>query len=179
MTEMDMSYRFIREAGVAADVATLAEPVIEDLGFRVVRIQIGGGDNTTLQIMAEQSDGTLSIENCSEIARAVSPVLDVHDPVAGKYFLEVSSTGIDRPLARGQDFVDWIGYEAKIKVKEMIGGQKRFRGILAGVENDEILLKVKLDGETEEAVLGFHYSLIEQAKLVLNDDMLKISKKKR
>ncbi len=106
-------------------------------------------------------------------------MLDVHDPVSGKYFLEVSSPGIDRPLARGQDFVDWSGYEAKIKIKEMIDGQKRFRGILDGVENGEVRIIVRFDGQDEDTTLGFDFNRIEQAKLVLSDELLKIPKKKK
>ena len=104
------------------------------MGFRLVRVAISGRDGSTVQIMAERPDGTITVEECAEISRSLSPVLDAHDPIPGQYTLEMSSPGIDRPLVRPSDFEDWAGYEAKIELKEPISGRKRFRGVLEGVE---------------------------------------------
>ena len=127
--------RFVGETGLAADVAALAEPVLIDMGFRLVRVAISGRDGTTVQIMAERPDGTITVQECAEISRNLSPVLDAHDPISGQYTLEISSPGIDRPLVRPSDFEDWAGYEAKVELREAISGRKRFRGVLEGVED--------------------------------------------
>src|SRR5690606_5841407 len=130
--------RFIRETGLAAEIAELVEPTVEDLGFRLVRVQILGRDGPTVQIMAERPGGTITIEDCEEISRQLSPLLDAHDPLRGSYRLEVSSPGIDRPLVRPSDFEDWAGHEAKIELKELVGGRKRYRGVLEGFEDGEV-----------------------------------------
>ena len=114
--------RFIGETGLAAQIAAIAEPVLADLGFRLVRVVLSGRNGSTVQIMAERPDGTITVKECAEISRRLSPVLDAHDPMPGQYTLEVSSPGIDRPLVRPSDFEDWAGYEAKIELKELIGG---------------------------------------------------------
>ena len=137
--------RFVGETGLAAEIAALAEPVLDDLGFRLVRVVVSGRNGTTVQIMAERPDGTITVEECAEISRSLSPVLDAHDPMPGQYTLEVSSPGIDRPLVRPSDFEDWAGYEAKIELKEPIAGRKRFRGVLEGIEGEEVRIEVELD----------------------------------
>src|SRR5262245_26456570 len=104
--------RFVGENGSAAEVAALVEPVLIDLGFRLVRVAISGRNGTTVQIMAERPDGTITIDECAEISRALSPLFDAHDPISGQYALEISSPGIDRQLVRPSDFEDWVGYEA-------------------------------------------------------------------
>jgi ribosome maturation factor RimP len=124
--------RFIREVGLAANVAALIEPALENRGFRLVRVAISGREGKTVQVMAERPDGTMSIEDCELVSREISPLLDVHDPIAGSYRLEVSSPGIDRPLVRPSDFEVWSGHEAKIELKEPIDGRKRIRGMLEG-----------------------------------------------
>ena len=137
--------RFIGETGLAAQIAAIAEPVLADLGFRLVRVVLSGRNGSTVQIMAERPDGTITVEECAEISRRLSPVLDAHDPMPGQYNLEMSSPGIDRPLVRPSDFEDWAGYEAKIELKELLAGRKRFRGMLEGVEGDEVRIEVELD----------------------------------
>jgi len=164
--------RFLRETGVAAGIADIAEPVVESLGFRIVRVQVTGRDGLTVQIMAERPDGTLTIEDCETISRNISPVLDVHDPVRGAYRLEISSPGIDRPLVRPSDFEAWRGYEARIEVKEPIDGRKRFRGRLEGVENGEALIEIDLP-EQGPTVIGLSLSLIGDAKLIMTDDLIR------
>jgi ribosome maturation factor RimP len=165
--------RFIGETGLAACVAVLAEPVLMDLGFRLVRVTVSGRNNaTTVQIMAERPDGTITVEECVEISRNLSPVLDAHDPVSGPYTLEVSSPGIDRPLVRRGDFEDWRGYEAKIETKDLISGRKRFRGIVDGIEGDEVRLEVELD-QIGRQVIGLPLALIADARLVLTDELIR------
>ena len=164
--------RFIGETGLAADVAALAEPVLIDMGFRLVRVAISGRDGTTVQIMAERPDGTITVQECAEISRNLSPVLDAHDPISGHYTLEISSPGIDRPLVRPSDFEDWAGYEAKVELKEAISGRKRFRGVLEGVEDGEVRLEVQLD-QVGLQVIGLPIGMIAEARLVLTDDLVR------
>ncbi len=165
--------RFAVETGLARSIAELAEPVIEELGFRLVRIKVSERDGGTVQIMAERPQGLLTVDDCAAISRRLSPVLDTYDPVPGRYRLEVSSPGIDRPLVRPSDFELWAGHEAKIELRELVGGRKRFRGVIEGVEDDEARLKIELEGEPEPVVLGFPFSLISEAKLVADFDSLK------
>ncbi len=164
--------RFIHEAGLAAKVAELIEPALVDGGFRLVRVAISGREGKTVQVMAERADGTMSIEDCQAISRDISPLLDVHDPIAGSYRLEVSSPGIDRPLVRPSDFEDWSGYEAKIELKEPIDGRKRFRGILEGFEDGEVRIAVELDS-VGRTVIGLPVGLVADAKLVLTDELVR------
>lgn len=164
--------RFIRETGLAADIAELVEPTLDDLGFRLVRVQVLGRDGPTVQIMAERPGGTITIDDCEAISRQLSPLLDAHDPLRGSYRLEVSSPGIDRPLVRPSDFEDWAGYEAKIELKELVGGRKRYRGILEGYEDGEVRMECTLDQQGTQ-VLGFPVDLIAEAKLVLTDELVR------
>lgn len=164
--------RFVREHGVAREIAEIVEPIIEDLGFRLVRVVNSGRDGGTLQIMADRADGDISVENCASISRAISPLLDTYDPIPGSYQLEVSSPGIDRPLVRPSDFADWTGYETKIELREMVDGRKRFRGRLDGFEEGEARLIAEDDGESEPLVLGVPIALIESAKLVMTDELI-------
>jgi ribosome maturation factor RimP len=139
--------RFIRETGLAAQVATLAEPVLADLGFRLVRITISGREGSTVQIMAERPDGMISVEECAIISRNLSPVLDAHDPFPGFYHLEISSPGIDRPLVRPSDFETWAGHEARIELKEPVSGRRRLRGTLEGFADGEVLVEIEITPE--------------------------------
>ena len=166
------SGRFIHEKGVAAQVVTLVEPVLADMGFRLVRVTAGGRDSQTVQIMAERPDGTITIDECEQISRQVSAVLDVHDVIAAAYRLEISSPGIDRPLVRLQDFEDWAGYEAKIELTQPVDGRKRFRGKIEGFEGDEVRIECDLD-QIGRTVLGFPAALISEARLVLTDELVR------
>ena len=136
--------RFLRETGPAAGIAALVEPVLEDMGFRLVRVVMSKRDGATIQIMADKAGGTITVDDCAQISRRLSPLLDAHDPMQGRYYLEVSSPGIDRPLVRPSDFEDWAGYEAKIELTEPIDGRKRFRGMLEGFADGEIRIEVDL-----------------------------------
>ena len=164
--------RFIHETGLAAGIATLVEPVLNDLGFRLVRVQLTGSDSQTLQIMAERPDGSMSVGDCETVSRQISPVLDAYDPLSNAYRLEISSPGIDRPLVRPTDFEDWSGFEAKIELKQPVNGRKRYRGILDGFENGEVRVECDLD-QVGKQVLGFPMALIGEAKLVLSDDLIR------
>ncbi len=164
--------RFLRESGLAADFAAVAEPVIEGLGFRLVRVSIMGGDDRIVQIMAERPDGTISIDDCETISKNLSPVLDVADPLSGKYRLEISSPGIDRPLVRPSDFEDWAGHVIKIELNEAIDGRKRFKGLLEGFEDGEVRIAADL-GASGQHHLGLPIALVADAKLVMTDELIR------
>jgi ribosome maturation factor RimP len=158
--------RFVRETSVERQIADLAEPLLQELGFRLVRIKVSGRDGGTVQIMAERPTGEMTVEDCATISRRLSPVLDAYDPMPGAYRLEISSPGIDRPLVRPGDFALWAGHEAKIELEEPVDGRKRFRGVIEGVEDDEVRLRIELDGKAEPVVIGLPFPLIGEAKLV-------------
>ncbi len=164
--------RFLTEHGLEAEIAAVVEPALEDLGFRLVRVQVSGREGKTVQVMAERPDGTITIDDCESISRQISPLLDVHNVVAGSYRLEVSSPGIDRPLVRPSDFELWSGSEVKIELKEMVGGRKRYRGMLEGFEDGEVRIEVELD-QVGRTVLGFPVGLVADAKLVLTDALIR------
>lgn len=166
--------RFIRETGLAGQIADLVEPVIQDLGFRLVRVRIMGRDDQTVQIMAERPDGTICIDDCEVISRQLSPLLDAADVVPGAYNLEISSPGVDRPLVRPGDFDDWSGHQAKVELTELLDARRRFSGILEGFENGEVRLEVDLD-QIGIQVIGLPVDLIAEARLVLTDDLVRES----
>jgi ribosome maturation factor RimP len=165
--------RFAKETGAEREVAELAEPVVEELGFRLVRVKVSGRDGGTVQIMAERPEGQMTINDCASVSRRLSPLLDAHDPMPGGYRLEVSTPGIDRPLVRPSDFASWAGHEVKIELKELVEGRKRFRGRIEGVSNGEALLRIELPGEEEPQVIGIPFSLISEAKLVADQAALR------
>lgn len=165
--------RLIGESGMALAVAKVVEPVIEGLGYRLVRVKISGTNGCTVQIMAEKPDGTMGIDECEEVSKAISPVLDVDDPVGRAYHLEISSPGIDRPLVRKGDFERWSGYEAKIEMAIPADGRKRFRGILLGVEGENALVE-RLDAKPdEEKRVSLPVRHIGEARLVLTDELIR------
>ena len=154
------------------DLLELLDPVAEAAGYAIVRLRLTGGSarGRTLQIMAERpSDGDMEIDDCAALSRAVSEVMDAADPVAGEYRLEVSSPGVDRPLTRLHDFETYEGYEAKIELDRLAEGRKRFKGVLAGVEGQNV--GVDLEGEDHTALVPFAW--ITEAKLTLSDALLK------
>jgi ribosome maturation factor RimP len=165
--------RFTSETGPARAVADLAEPVLEELGFRLVRVKVSARDGGTVQIMAERPTGEMTVEDCALISRRLSPVLDTYDPMPGHYRLEVSSPGIDRPLVRPSDFALWAGHEAKVELKELVDGRKRFKGVIEGVVKDEARLRIELEGKAEPVVIGLPFSLISEAKLVAGTESFK------
>ncbi len=163
----------VAKAPVDRRLADLLLPVIEGLGFGLVRLRLMTGRRTTLQVMAERPDGTMEVEDCATLSRAMSAQLDVADPIAAEYVLEVSSPGIDRPLTRLTDFVRWQGWEARIETAEPIEGRRRFRGILAGVEGTEVLVEI------EEGVIGLDFDWLSDARLILTDELIAESLKGR
>jgi ribosome maturation factor RimP len=173
--------RFVEETGAAAEVAALAEPVLQELGLRLVRVLMSGRDGGTVQIMVDRAESDVTVEDCADASRAISPLLDAHDPIPGRYHLEVSSPGIDRPLVRPSDFEEWAGHEAKVMLREPVDGRKRFRGVIDGYDEtaDEVRLAVTLEGKNEPDILGFPAALIESAKLVMTDALLTASQARR
>ena len=148
----------------------LLDPVAEAAGYAIVRLRLMGGDHARrLQIMAERADGTMLVEDCAALARAISGVMDAADPITGEYLLEVSSPGVDRPLPRLEDFAAYEGFEARLEIDRLAEGRKRFRGELAGVDGDHVA--INLDGEAETALLPF--SWLVDAKLVVTDALMK------
>lgn len=163
--------RFVSETGVAAEIAALVEPTLNEMGFRVVRVTISGRNGTTVQIMAERPDGTMTVEDCADVSRQISPLLDAHDPISGHYTLEISSPGIDRPLVRASDFVAWAGHEAKVETRELVGGRRRFRGLLKGLDGTEVHLEAPPDQGGPEVKLPV--GSILEARLVLTDKLIR------
>jgi len=162
--------RLIVEPGLPARVAAIAEPVVEQLGYRLVRVKISATDGCTVQIMAERPDGTMAVEDCEAVSRALSPVLDVADPIERTYRLEISSPGIDRPLVRKSDFDRYTGYLIKIETEIPIGGRKRFRGQLLGTAGDAARIRHNEAGEEAEVLLPIEE--MSEAKLVLTDELV-------
>ncbi len=167
VSERSMSNDLIAKAAIDRRIAEIITPVIEDLGFELVRVRLMTGKDSTLQIMAQKPDGTIEVDDCATISTAVSAVMDVEDPIADNYTLEVSSPGIDRPLTRLKDFAQWEGFEAKIETTELIDGRRRFKGLLAGVEGTEVLIEI------DEGTIGLQFDWLSDAKLVLTDDLIR------
>jgi ribosome maturation factor RimP len=163
--------RLIVEPGLSARVASIAEPVIEQLGYRLVRVKVSNAEGCTVQIMAERPDGTMVVEDCETISRALSPVFDVADPVDRAYRLEISSPGIDRPLVRKSDFDRYAGHLVKIETEIPIEGRKRFRGLLIGTDGEAAKLRHDEAGVEAEVLLPI--AEINEAKLVLTDELVR------
>ena len=157
----------IAKAAIDRRIAEIITPVIEDMGFEVVRVRLMTGKESTLQIMVQRPDGTIEVDQCAQISTAISAVLDVEDPIVDVYTLEVSSPGIDRPLTRLKDFDQWKGFEAKIETEELIDGRRRFKGELAGIDGDEVLIDI------DEGTIGLKFAWLSDAKLVLTDDLIR------
>ena len=153
-------------------LAELLNPILEDLGFEMVRVRLSNGNPSTLQIMADRLDGQIGVDELAEINTSVGTILDVEDPISENYTLEISSPGIDRPLTRKKDFDSFQGFEAKVETTELIDGRRRFRGVLAGVNNDEVLINL------EEGTIGLKFTWLSDARLVLSDDLIKKMLKK-
>ena len=154
-------------------LADIVGPVIEGLGFELIRLRLMGGHGKmqrTLQIMADKADGGIGVEDCGAISTAVSAVLDVEDPIEDMYTLEVSSPGIDRPLTRLKDFEVWKGWEARIETTELIDGRRRFKGGLMGVEGDEVLIEIEESGK--DLTIGLRFDWLSDAKLILTEELI-------
>ena len=162
-----MSNSLIAKAAIDRRLAEIITPVIEDLGYELVRVRLVSGYDIVLQGMADRPDGGIEVDECGKISTAISAVLDVEDPVLDAYTLEISSPGIDRPLTRLKDFDTFEGYEVKIETAELIDGQRRFKGTLAGIEDDEVLININ------QGTIGLKFEWLSDAKLVLSDDLIK------
>ena len=153
-------------------LAAILSPVIEDMGYELVRVRYMSGKRPTLQIMADRPEGGIEVDECGEISTAVSATLDVEDPIEDAYMLEVSSPGIDRPLTRLKDFDAWAGYEAKLETTELIDGRRKFRGTLQGVDDGEVLIEIDA-GQDGRVTIGLRFDWLSDAKLVLTDDLIR------
>ena len=162
-----MNNDLIAKAAIDRRMAEIITPVIEDLGYELVRIRLMSGKESILQIMADKPEGGIEVDDCALISTAVSATLDVEDLILDSYTLEVSSPGIDRPLTRIKDFDNFEGYEAKLETDELIDGRRRFKGMLAGTEGDEVLINLT------EGTVGLKFDWLSDAKLVLTDDLIK------
>jgi ribosome maturation factor RimP len=161
-----MTNDLIAKAAIDRRMAEIITPVIEDLGYELVRVRLMSGKNTILQIMADKPGGGIEVDDCAKISTAVGATLDVEDPIVDEYALEVSSPGIDRPLTRLKDFENFEGYEAKIETTELIDGRRRFKGQLAGIDGNDVLINV------EEGTIGLQFDWLSDAKLVLTDELI-------
>ncbi len=172
--EVDLSEMtdLIAKTAIDRRLADIVGPVIEGMGFELVRIRLMGGKTRILQIMADRADGGIEVDECGAISTAVSAVLDVEDPIEENYVLEVSSPGIDRPLTRLKDFDMWKGWEARIETTELIDGRRRFKGALAGVEDEEILIEIEEGGQ--EVTIGLRFDWLSDAKLILTDELIAV-----
>lgn len=160
-----------RKMGGTDQVQAIIEPALESMGYELVRVAMFGKDQPTLQIMAERSDhGDMTVEDCAEISRAVSAILDVEDPIPGTYTLEVSSPGIDRPLTRAGDYERFKGHEAKVETRDPLDGRRRFKGVLAGLSEDGGAALVAVDDTGETVAIPL--AMIARAKLVLTDALI-------
>ena len=170
--------RLIAETGLAARVAAVVEPAIENLGFRLVRVRTSGMAGFTVQIMAERHDRSMRIEDCEMLSRALSPMLDVEDLIDSAYRLEVSSPGIDRPLVRRSDFERFAGHVVKLELSVARDGRRRFRGVLLGVEDEAARIRYEDAREGEAAEVSLPIADIAEAKLVLTDALVAESLKR-
>jgi ribosome maturation factor RimP len=168
----DMS-DLIAKSAIDKRMASIVQPIIEDLGYELIRIRLLSGKSTTLQIMAERPDGGIDVNDCSKISTEVSAVLDVEDPIEVEYALEVSSPGMDRPLTRLKDFIAWEDFEIKVETSELIDGQRRFKGVLRGVEGNDVLIEI------QQGIIGLNFEWLSEAKLVLTDELVAAAQKSR
>src|SRR6187200_133791 len=171
-TDLLAEPRLVVEPGAAARVSAVAGPVLQGMGYRLVRIKISAEASCTVQVMAERPDGTMQIEDCEAISRALSPVLDVADPIDRAYRLEISSPGIDRPLVRKSDFERYAGHLAKIETAVPFEGRKRFRGVLAGTEGEAVRIRRDDVAEGESAEVLLPIEEMNEAKLILTDELV-------
>lgn len=165
--------RLIVETGLDARIAAIVEPVVNAMDARLVRVRLSGQNGLTLQVMAERNDGTMTVEDCEALSRALSPVLDVEDPIDKAYHLEISSPGIDRPMVRRSDFERWAGHLLKCETTILVDGRKRFRGVIIGVDDNAFTLRRDQPGEGEKADIRIPFDALAEAKLILTDDLVR------
>lgn len=165
--------RLIRETGTEARIAQIIMPTLKSMDFRLVRARLSGQNGYTLQIMAEREDGTMTVEDCEALSKAVSPVLDVEDPIGRAYHLEISSPGIDRQLVRKSDFHRWAGYSMKLETVTLVNGKKRFKGKLIDGDEDGFTFEADQLAYGEESTLRVEYANVADARLVLTDELIR------
>jgi ribosome maturation factor RimP len=169
--------RIVHETGVEARVASIIEPALIGLGYRLVRVRLSGMNGVTLQIFAEKTDGTMTVDDCEAASNVISPLLDVENPIGKAYTLEMSSPGMDRVLVRRSDFDRWTGFETKLELAVPIEGRKRFRGWLLGTRENEGGLHLLQPLESGVSDVWFPLDTVGEAKLVLNDALVRASLK--
>ncbi len=172
-TEFAPEARLITETGLDLRVAQMIEPLLQSMGYNLVRVRLSGQNGLTLQIMAERFDGTMTVEDCEQVSMAVSPVLDVEDPIDKAYHLEVSSPGIDRPLVRKSDFEKWVGHLLKCETSVLVDNRKRFRGKLVSANETGFIVERDQPGYGEELTVEIPYSALSEARLILTDDLIR------
>lgn len=165
--------RLIVETGLDRRVADIIEPVLAAMDFRLVRVRLMNQNGQTLQVMAEKNDGTMTVEGCEAVSMAISPVLDVEDPIPGAYHLEVSSPGIDRPMVRKSDFTRWLGHLVKLETSVILDGRKRFRGRIASADENGFTVERSDIAYGESAVVTVPFTALAEAKLILTDDLIR------
>ncbi|MEB3043313.1 ribosome maturation factor RimP [Rhizobium mulingense] len=169
----DLEPRLITETGLDQRLADIIEPVLIGMGFRLIRVRMLNQNGMTMQVMAERNDGTMTVQDCEEVSMAISPVLDVEDPIDKEYHLEVSSPGIDRPMVRKSDFVRWQGHLVKCETSIMIGNRKRFRGKIVEADADGFTLERDQVAYGEELNVTIPFTALSDAKLILTDDLIR------
>jgi ribosome maturation factor RimP len=173
MNETVIEPRLITETGIEARVAAIIDPVIVGMGYQLVRVKLSSQHGLTLQIMAERPDGTMTVNDCEALSMAISPVLDVEDPIDKAYNLEMSSPGIDRPMVRKGDFRKWAGHLIKCETSVMVEGRKRFRGKIVSVSEDGFVLDREQTSRDEASEITIAFSALAEARLILTDDLIR------
>jgi len=173
MSETVIEPRLITETGIDARVADIIEPTINEMGYQLVRVKLSSQNGLTLQIMAERPDGIMTVSDCEKLSMAISPVLDVEDPIDKAYHLEVSSPGIDRPMVRKSDFNKWTGHIVKFETSVMVAGRKRFRGTIKSVSEDAFVLEREATAKDEEPLVTIPFNTLSEARLILTDDLIR------
>ncbi|ATN32404.1 ribosome maturation factor RimP [Rhizobium sp. ACO-34A] len=172
-TPQDGEARIITETGLDRRIAEIIEPVLVAMGFKLVRVRLMNQNGLTLQVMAEKNDGTMTVEDCEEVSMAISPALDVEDPVDKAYHLEVSSPGIDRPMVRKSDFERWIGHLLKCETSILIDNRKRFRGKITEVSAEGFTIERDQVAYGEQPLVTVPFTALAEAKLILTDDLIR------
>lgn len=165
--------RLIVETGLDRRVAEIIEPTVEQIGYRLVRVRLSAQNGATLQIMCERPDGTMTVDDCEKVSMAVSPVLDVEDPIDKAYHLEISSPGIDRPMVRKSDFSRWLGHLVKAETSVLVDGRKRFRGRIVAADQDGFSLERDQPAAGEEPVIVVPFPALAEARLILTDELIR------
>jgi ribosome maturation factor RimP len=163
----------------ASELQSLIEPIAQALGYSLVRVRLSAAHRPVLEVMAERADGFMSVDDCARLSRAISELFDEVDPIASEYSLDVSSPGIDRPLTRRRDFEAYAGYLARIELRAPIDGRKRIKGVLKGLQGEDVLIETSVGEKKETAVLPVPFTQIGDAKLVLTDALIADDLKRR